>query len=92
MILEKQIDELTKEQFRFWTNGNLIILDSYYFLRRENKRKRNYEAVKRYERLTSRNRNISIEEVPFTEQIKQEALQEYIKTLKVMTWNEYKGK
>ena len=31
MIVEKQIDELNKEQFRFWVNGHILILDSYYF-------------------------------------------------------------
>ena len=55
MTIEKQIDELTKEQFRFWINGNTIILDAYFLLSRENKRKRNYDFVKRYERLSDRN-------------------------------------
>ena len=90
MTIEKQIDELTKEQFRFWINGNTIVLDAYYLFSRENKRKRNYKFVKRYERLTDRNSFTPLQEVPLTEEIKTEVLQEYFKTLKVMTWEEYK--
>lgn len=87
---EKQIDELTKEQFSFWVKDNIIILDSYFLLRRENTRKRTWNSLKKYERLSSRNSNITLQEVPLTEEIKTEVLQEYIKTLKVMTWEEYK--
>lgn len=90
MTIEKQIDELTKEQFGFWVNNNVIILDSYFLLRRENTRKRTWNSLKKYERLSSRNSNITLQEVPLTEEIRNEVLQEYIKTLKVMTWEEYK--
>jgi len=90
MTVEKQIDELTKETFRFWINGNIIVLDAYYLFSRENKRKRNYNFVKRYERLSDRNSFTPLQEVPLTEEIKTEVLQEYFKTLKVMTWEEYK--
>lgn len=92
MVIEKQIDELTKEQFTFWVNGNLIILSAYFLLSRENTRKRNYKAIKRYDRLYERESNITLEEVPFTEEMRVEALSEYVKSLKVMTWAEYKSK
>lgn len=92
MTIEKKIDELTKESFRFWINGNVIILDAYYLFSRENSRKRNYNALKIYERVGGRDNNIAPQEVPFTEEIKIEALQEYIKTLKVMPWEEFKSK
>jgi len=90
MTIEKQIDELTKEQFRFWVNGNIIILDYYNLFSLENKNKRKYNSIKCYDRLYTRNSNITLEQVPLTEEIKNEVLQEYIKTLKVMTWEEYK--
>lgn len=92
MTIEKQIDELTKHRFDFWVNGNLIILSTYFLLSRENTRKRNYNIVKRYDRLSDRDSSITLEEVPFTQEIKQEALQKYIETLKVCTWNEYRNK
>lgn len=92
MTIEKQIDELTKEEFNFWENGNTLIFDSYYLFSRENTRKRTWNKVKMWERLTGRSTNMLFEYVPLTEEVKQEALQEYIKTLKVMTWEEYKNK
>lgn len=91
MVIEKQIDELTKEQFRFHIfNSSFLVLDSYHLLSRENTRKRDWNSLKRYERLSDRNSNITLQEVPLTEELKIEALQEHIKTLKVMTWEEYK--
>ena len=66
MTIEKQIDELTKEQFSFWVKDGTLILDSYYLLSRENKRKRNYNFVKRYERLSHRNSFTPLQEVPLT--------------------------
>ena len=91
MTLEKQIDELTKEKFTFTIfNDNILVLDSYYYLSRENTRKRTWNTIRNYERLSRRNSKISLEQVPFTEEIKKEVLEEYIKTLKVMTWTEYK--
>lgn len=90
MVIEKQIDALAKEQFTFWIHGSSIILDSYSLLWRENKTKRKYKNIKCYDRLYTRNSNIPLEQVPLTEEIKTEVLQEYIKTLKVMNWEEYK--
>lgn len=92
MTIEKQIDELTKETFRFWIKDNLIILDSYALLHRETTRKRNYNFIKRYERLGGRDSKTTLQEVPLTEELKAEALQEYIKTLRVIIWTEYKSK
>lgn len=47
MIIEKQIDELTKEQFGFRIFDNVIVLDSYFLLRRENIRKRTWNSLKK---------------------------------------------
>lgn len=92
MVIEKQIDELTKEWFTFWVNGNLIILSTYFLLSRENTRKRTYTAIKKYDRLYERDSNITLEEVPLTQEIREEVLSEHVKSLKVMTWAEYKSK
>jgi len=90
MNLVKQIDELTREEFDFYQTNNVLILDSYRYSTRENTKKRTYNPIKRYERLSHRNSNMTLQEVPFTEEVKRQALEEYIKTLKVMTWEEYK--
>jgi len=87
---EKQIDELNKEQFRFWVNCHILILDSYYFLSRENTRKRNWNTGKCYDRLYTRQSTIPLQEVPLTEEIRNEAKLAFIRTLEVMTWEEYK--
>ena len=38
MNIQIQINDLQKEEFRFWVNGSRIILDSYWFYERESKR------------------------------------------------------
>lgn len=90
MNLVKQIDELTREEFDFYQTNNVLILDSYRYSTRENTRKRSYTPIKRYERLSHRSSNITLQEVPLTEEVKKQVLEEYFKTLKVMTWEEYK--
>jgi len=90
MIVEKQIDMLTKERFEFSVIDNVIIFNSYELFSRENKNKRSYNSIKHYNRFFRRDSNITLQEVPLTEELKTEVLQEYIKTLKVMTWEEYK--
>lgn len=91
MKIEKHIDELNKEEFNFWINGNSIILNSYFLFSCENIRKRKYNIVKKYSRISERDSNITLEEVPFTQEIREEALSEYVKTLRVVTWTEYKN-
>lgn len=90
MTIEKQIDELTKEQFSFGIFNNVLVLNSYNLSLKEDKTKRKYNITKCYDRLYTRNSTITLEQVPLTEEIKNEAKLEYIKTIKVMTWKEYK--
>ena len=92
MEIIKRIDDLNREVYRFWVNDDIIILDHYTLESRENTRKRKYKNIKLYSRLTSRDSNMSVKEVPFSEELKQEVLEQYSKTLKVMTWEEYKNK
>lgn len=92
MTIEIKIDDLNKEVYRFWENGTTLVLDSYYLLSRENKRKQKWNYLKTYERISSRGANTAESEVPFTEEIRQLALDEYVKLLKVKTWSEYKNK
>lgn len=92
MTIEIITDELNKEVYRFWENETTLILDSYYLLNRESKRKQKWTYLKTYERLSGRSSTIIESDVPFTEEIKQLALTEYIKTLSVKTWSEFKNK
>ncbi len=91
--IEKQIDDLTIERFRFTTlsNGEAILyLDSYFLLQKENKRMRNYKVLKRYERLSGRDSTITEDEIPLTAGIKAEAIEEFISKIKVLKWSERK--
>lgn len=92
MTIEIKIDDLNKEVYRFWENGTHLILDSYCFLSRETKRKQKWNCLKVYERISSRGTNMIESEVPFTDEVRQLALDEYIKTLSIKTWSEYKNK
>lgn len=90
MTIEIKIDDLNKEVYRFWENGTTLILDSYHLLTRESKRKQKWEFKKVYERLSGRNSTINENNVPLTTEVRDLALDEYIKTLSVKTWSEFK--
>lgn len=88
MIIEKQIDDLTVERWRFSFLYGTIFLDGYCLLQKENKRKRNFVVLKKYDRTISRDNTIPESEVPFTDELKNEALSKFVSTIKVLKWNE----
>ena len=93
MYILKQIDELTQEEYGFYfCDGKVLILDTYSFRKRESTRKRIYKTIKHYNRLSGRDSNLPEAEVPFTDAIKKEALDEFFKTISVKTWSEYKNR
>lgn len=88
MTIERVKDELTKECWDFRLIRQTLFLDGYQLLKRESTRKRKYIAVKIYDRLQSRSSNIKESEVPFTKEIKKEALERYFETIDVRRWSE----
>ena len=88
MKIEKQIDELTLERWRFSFIDRNIYLESYYVLQKESKRYKNYRTLKKYERLSKRDSNTEESEVPFTDELKAEALNQFVSTIKVLKWSE----
>ena len=88
MIIERTKDELTKETWNFTLIRETLFLNGYQLLKRESTRKRKYIAVKKYDRLQRRDSTIEESEVPFTEEIKKEALQRYFETIDVRRWSE----
>ena len=88
MRVERIKDELTKEVWDFTLLRGTLFLDSYQLLKRENTRKRKYLVIKKYNRLFERDSNIEESEVPFTEEIKKEALQRYFATIDCLRWSE----
>ena len=88
MEIEKQIDELTFEKWRFTFIDKAIYLDAYYILQKESKRHRNFRVLKKYERLFDRDSTMTEGEVPFTDEIKTEALNQFVSKIKVIKWSE----
>lgn len=88
MTIERVKDELTKEWWDFTLIRETLFLNGYQLLKRESTRKRKYIAVKKYDRLQGRNSNIEESEVPFTNEIKKEALERYFETIDVRRWSE----
>jgi hypothetical protein len=90
MRIEKQVNELTKEVWGFTVIDRIIYLDSYHVMTRESTRARKYRSIKQYERIKSRDNTLTENEVPFTDELRQEVLNEYFKTLKCLKWSERK--
>ena len=88
MIVERIKDELTKESWDFTLIHNTLFLNEYQLLKRENTRKRKYTAIKKYNRLQKRDSTIEESEVPFTNEIKKEALEKYFETIDCRRWSE----
>ena len=88
MEIEKQIDELTIQRWRFSFIDRNIYLESYYVLQKESKRNRNYRTMKKYERLNKRDNNMEENEVPLTTELKEEALNQFVSKIKVLKWSE----
>jgi hypothetical protein len=88
MIIERIKDELTKETWDFTLIRDTLFLNGYELLKRESRKKRKYTAVQRYDRIQRRNSNIEESQVPFTNEIKKEALRTYFETIDVRRWSE----
>jgi hypothetical protein len=88
MQIEKQIDELTFERWRFAFMHGTIFLDGYCLLQKESKRHKNFRVLKQYDRIMGRNNTIVESDVPFTEELKTEALNQFISKIKVLKWSE----
>ena len=90
MELRKQIDDLTIEVWRFNDIDRHLYLDAYALMKRESKRHRKYKYELRYERLSGRDSNITENDVPFTDDIRKEALEIYYSKIECLKWSERK--
>lgn len=88
MEIEKQIDDLTFERWSFTFMYGTIFLDGYCLLQKESKRHKNFRVIKQYDRIMGRNNTIVESEVPFTNELKAEALNQFVSTIKVLKWSE----
>lgn len=71
-------------------SGLQFVLNSYYVGVKETKRHKNYMELKRYDRLSERDSNISEIDVPMPENILVE-ITEFLKSkIKVVKWADYR--
>lgn len=89
-IIERQITDLSKEEFRFdFVHGNLI-LDSYTIYEKATLRS-NYKPTKFYNKISERDSTIKECEVPLTAEIRKQAFEKFISTIQVLTSTELKN-
>jgi hypothetical protein len=88
MILKKQIDELTVEEFDFYASGTNLYLDRYLLLKKESKKKKKYSVLKLYSRLNARDSTIKEDQVPLTDEIKAEVIKQFTESIKCLKWSE----
>ena len=80
-------DENNIEKYRFYIDGNVIFLDEYEVLKREaNQRK--FRVIDGYSRLYLRNSTVKEQDVPLTEDIKQQIIKKFADSLVVARWSE----
>ena len=91
--------ELEYEEFIFLLfddNPVMLVLDSYVHKYKENRRYKEWDVLKIYERLSKKPQGVSRirdeAKVPLTEQIKQMALDKMMRYTKVGFWSEYPKK
>lgn len=88
MEIEKKIDELTIQRWRFiYIMGN-IYLNYYVILQKESKRHRNYKTLKLYDRIMTRNNTLTEDQVPLSDDLKAEVMSLFTKNIKVMKWGQ----
>ena len=90
IIVEKRIDELSVETFEFYQTDNKLYLNRYYINRRvdANKRKYNIDRSTYYYRLMERDSTLTEAEVPLTDEIKAQAIKQYVDSIKCLKWSE----
>lgn len=88
MEIEKKIDELTIEKWRFCYMYDIIFLDGYELLKKESPRHKKFNIIKQYERIMYKNNNITESEVPLSDELKAEVLNMFMSNIKVLKWSE----
>lgn len=88
ITITNQIDKNTIEEYGFTImDSNIIYLNTYRIATKE-PRQRYARTVKRYDRLNSRDSTIKEEDVPFTPEIREEAIRIFSTQLKCLKWSE----
>ena len=86
--IKKQINALKIEVWEFVIIRNTLYLDKYYTAEKESTRHRKYKKILYYDRIMNRNNTIAEEEIPLSNDIKEEALSIYFNQVKCIKWSE----
>lgn len=87
VIKSKNGDISVTEEYTFYLNDNVLWLDTYVVKKKEG---RKTISVEYYDRLREQNSNIKEKDVPLTDEIKKEAIENFINKLSVKKWYERK--
>lgn len=88
MYTVKRKDGDIQQEWSFTLINQTLILDRYTQLEKVAGNQRRYETVKHYDRLYKRHNNITEAEIPLPEDVKKEALEQYISQITVKKWSE----
>jgi hypothetical protein len=77
-----------QQEWSFTLINQTLILDRYSQLEKVAGSQRRYETVKHYDRKYKRNNNITEEAIPLPDDVKKEALEQYISQITVKKWSE----
>jgi hypothetical protein len=83
--ITKSRDKLTEETWGFTVLDTCIILNSYWKSTRQSPRHK-WQVLTHYDRLNTRDSTLKEADVPWTEELRAEALALYVATLKVGRW------
>ena len=88
--VERVLDELTKQAWTFTVIDFNICMTEYSLLKKESVRHKKWIAEKRFDSYFSRSSNITEQDVPLPDSVKQEAYNYYVSKLKVCKFSERK--
>lgn len=85
--VKKQRSTTSIEVWEFVLIRNTLYLDRYYTAVKDSTRHRKYHKKLIYNRLDKRGNNIEVQVIPLSEEIKQEALELYLKKVECKKWS-----
>lgn len=83
--VEHPLNELSTVKWIFWLDGTNMWLDHYIEMSRVSKRHK-FIVNRNYNRLDLRQSNMTVEEVPLSEEVKSEALKQLVSQITIQKW------
>jgi hypothetical protein len=90
IIIRKEISPLKIQEWRFTLIDYKLVLDRYDVLQKESTRHKYFKSISKYDRLNRRNSGLNDWDVPLSEELKKEALENFVSRISVIKWSEFK--